>query len=49
MSIMPECVAGYSERRIRINLPAWRIPYLAANFMIAKIAIAPAMRSKGWK
>ena len=49
MSILPECVAGYSELRIRINLPAWRIPYLAANFMNAKIAVAPAMRSKGWE
>jgi hypothetical protein len=47
MSILPECVAGYSERRISINLPAWRIPYLPANFMNAKIAIAPATRSKG--
>jgi hypothetical protein len=49
MSIMPECVAGYTERRIRINLAAWRIPYLPANFMNAKIAIAPATRSKGWE
>jgi hypothetical protein len=49
MSIMPECVAGYTERRIRINLAACRIPYLPANFMNAKIAMAPATRSKGWE
>jgi len=49
MSILPECVAGFTERRIRINLPVWRIPYLPANFMNAKIAVAPAMRSKGWE
>jgi hypothetical protein len=49
MSIMPECVAGYTERRISINLVAWRIPYLPANFMNAKIAMAPATRSKGWE
>ena len=33
MSIMPECVAGYTERRIRIDLAAWRIPYFLANFI----------------
>jgi hypothetical protein len=49
MSIMPECVAGYTERRIRINLAACRIPYLPANFTNAKIAMAPATRSKGWE
>jgi hypothetical protein len=49
MSIMTECVAGYTECRIRINLAAWRIPYLPANFMNAKIAIARATRSKGWE
>ena len=35
MSIPAECVTGYSERRIRINLPSWRIPYVTANFMNA--------------
>ena len=49
MSIMPECVAGYTERRNRIDLAAWRIPYLPANFMNAKIAVALAMRIKGWE
>lgn len=49
MSIPAECVAGYSERRIRINLAVPRIPYLSANFMNANIAIALAMRSKGWE
>jgi hypothetical protein len=49
MSIPAECVARYSERRIRINLAALRIPYLPGNFMNAKNAIAPAMRSKGWE
>jgi len=49
MSIMPECVAGYTERRIRINPAVLRIPYLSANFMNGKIAIALATRSKGWE
>ena len=47
MSIPAECVAGYTERRIRINPAVPRIPYLSANFMNAKIAIALATRSKG--
>jgi hypothetical protein len=49
MSIMPECVAGYTECRISINLVACSIPYLPANFMNAKIATAPALRNKGWE
>jgi hypothetical protein len=49
MSSPAECVAGYSDLRIRINLAAPRIPYLTANFMNAKIAIALAMRIKGWE
>jgi hypothetical protein len=40
------CVAGYSERRIRINPAVPRIPYFSVNFMKAKIALAT--RSKGW-
>jgi hypothetical protein len=49
MSIPAECVAGYTKRRIRINPAVPSIPYLSANFMNAKIAIAPATRSKGWE
>ncbi len=49
MSIQAECVAGCAERRIRINPAVPRIPYLLANFMNAKIAIALATRSKGWE
>jgi hypothetical protein len=49
MSIRPECVAGYTGRRMSINPSAWSIPYLPANFMNAKIATVPAKRSKGWE
>jgi hypothetical protein len=49
MSIPVECVAGYPERRIRIDAALPSIPYLSANFMNAKIAIALATRSKGWE
>jgi hypothetical protein len=49
MSIPVECVAGYTERRIRIDVALPSIPYLSANFMNAKIAIALATRNKGWE
>jgi hypothetical protein len=49
MSIPAQCVAGYSDLRIRINLAVPCIPYLTANFMNAKIAVALAMRIKGWE
>ena len=46
MSMRAECVAGYTERRIRIKSAVPRIPYLSANFMKAKIALA--LRSEEW-
>lgn len=49
MSIPAECVAGYTQRRNRINAAVPSIRYLSANFMNAKIAIALAARSKGWE
>jgi hypothetical protein len=46
MSIPAACLFRHESRRNRINPVALSIPYLSANFMRTKIAVAMATRSK---